>query len=79
LDDAGNFSNFPEIPQKSVEVLTAKGYKCLFPIQQACFRPIYGREDIIARDLTGSGKTFAFGLPTIEYLRKNRLFGTGRV
>lgn len=51
----------------------------MFPIQQACFYPIYKREDMIARDLTGSGKTFAFGLPTIEYLRNNKLFGTGRV
>lgn len=34
---------------------------------------------MIARDLTGSGKTLAFGLPIIEYLRKNKLFGTGQV
>ena len=78
-DDAGNFKNFPEIPERSVENLRAKGIKSLFPIQQKCFRPIYARDDLIARDLTGSGKTFAFGLPTIEYLRKNKLFGTGRV
>lgn len=36
---------------------------------------MYHREDLIARDLTGSGKTFAFGLPTIEYLRRHRLLG----
>lgn len=59
--------------------LIAKGYKYLFPIQQHCFAPIYNREDLIARDLTGSGKTFAFGLPLIEYLRKKNLFGTGKV
>ena len=51
----------------------------LFPIQQHCFYPVYNREDLIARDLTGSGKTVAFGLPTIEYLRKNNLLGTGKV
>ena len=51
----------------------------LFPIQQHCFYPVYNREDLIARDLTGSGKTVAFGLPTIEYLRKNKMFGTGKV
>lgn len=34
---------------------------------------------MIARDLTGSGKTFAFGIPIIEYLRKHKLFGTGKV
>jgi superfamily II DNA/RNA helicase len=29
----------------------------------------------MARDLTGSGKTLGFGLPLIEYLRKNRFLG----
>lgn len=33
---------------------------------------------MVARDLTGSGKTFAFGLPIVEYLRKNHLLGTRR-
>lgn len=75
----GEYSNYPEIPQKSVEVLKSHGYQNLFPIQQHCFHPVYAREDLIARDLTGSGKTVAFGLPTVEYLRKNNLFGTKRV
>jgi superfamily II DNA/RNA helicase len=75
----GAFSNYPEIPSKSVEVMKSKGYMNLFPIQQHCFYPVYNREDLIARDLTGSGKTVAFGLPTIEYLRKNNLLGTGKV
>ena len=48
----------------------------LFPIQQNCFYPIYQREDVIARDLTGSGKTIAFGLPTVEYLRRNKFLGS---
>jgi ATP-dependent RNA helicase DeaD len=34
---------------------------------------------MIARDLTGSGKTFAFGLPIITYLRKHKLLKTGKV
>lgn len=51
----------------------------MFPIQYNCFYPIFKREDIIARDLTGSGKTIAFGLPTVEYLRNNKLFKTGKV
>ena len=34
---------------------------------------------MVARDLTGSGKTFAFGLPTVEYLRKMKFLGTRRV
>merc|ERR550514_2518819 len=75
----GDFSKFPEINSRSVETMKMKGFKHLFPIQQHCFRPVYNREDLIARDLTGSGKTLAFGLPLIEYLRKNKLFGTGKV
>lgn len=75
----GNYSNYPEIPQKSVEVLTSNGFLSLFPIQQHCFHPVYSREDLIGRDLTGSGKTLAFGLPTIEFLRKNNLFGKNKV
>jgi ATP-dependent RNA helicase DeaD len=34
---------------------------------------------LIGRDLTGSGKTFAFALPIVEYLRKNKLFKEGGV
>lgn len=37
------------------------------------------RKDLIVRDLTGSGKTLAFALPLVEYLRKNKLFGTGKI
>jgi len=42
------------------------------------FRNVLNREDLIVRDLTGSGKTLAFGLPVVEYLRANKLFGTGQ-
>ena len=41
------------------------------------FNNVYNREDAIVRDLTGSGKTLGFSLPTVEYLRANKLFGTG--
>ena len=40
------------------------------------FRNVYNREDLIVRDLTGSGKTLGFALPIVEYLRKNKLFGS---
>lgn len=75
----GDFSKFPEIHERSVETMKKKGFKYLFPIQYNCFGPVYHRDDLIARDLTGSGKTFAFGIPMIEYLRKNKLLGTRRV
>jgi len=59
--------------------LKSRGFQYLFPIQQHCFKPVFNRDDLIARDLTGSGKTFAFGIPMIEYLRKNKMIGTGKV
>jgi superfamily II DNA/RNA helicase len=31
------------------------------------------------RDLTGSGKTLGFALPMVEYFRKNKFFGTGKI
>lgn len=40
------------------------------------FNNVYNREDLIVRDLTGSGKTLGFTLPIIEYLRAHKLFGT---
>lgn len=75
----GEYTSFPEVHRKTVEALLKVGYENLFPIQQHCFYPIYQREDVIARDLTGSGKTIAFGLPVVEYLRRNKLLGTRRV
>jgi len=75
----GEFSSYPEIHKRTVEGLTAKGYLNLFPIQQHCFYPVYQRHDLIARDLTGSGKTFAFGLPITEYLRRQKLLGNRKI
>jgi len=42
------------------------------------FRRITEGEDLIVRDLTGSGKTMAFCLPMVEKFRKLGLFGRGR-
>jgi superfamily II DNA/RNA helicase len=65
----GEFSSFPDLHPKTIERLKSTGVKNLFPIQQHCFYPIFNREDLIARDLTGSGKTLGFALPVTEFLR----------
>lgn len=75
----GDFAFYPELTQQTRVNLIAKGITSLFPIQQHCFKPIYSREDIIARDLTGSGKTLGFALPVVEYLRRQRLLGSRKV
>jgi len=55
------------------------GIVSLFPVQYMSFNNVYNREDLIVRDLTGSGKTLGFSLPIVEYLRANNLFGTGKI
>jgi superfamily II DNA/RNA helicase len=44
-------------------------------VQYMTFRRIWNKEDLIVRDLTGSGKTLGFCLPIIETLRKDKAFG----
>jgi len=79
IKNEGDFDNFPEITQKSRDSLKARGINYLFPVQFESFRSVWARKDLIVRDLTGSGKTLGFGLPMVEYLRKNKCLGTGRI
>jgi superfamily II DNA/RNA helicase len=72
----GDFSKFPEISPTTVTNLQKVGILGLFPVQYMTFRNVYAREDLIVRDLTGSGKTLGFCLPIVEYLRAKKLFGT---
>jgi superfamily II DNA/RNA helicase len=78
-DHEGDFSNFPDISPKTLELLKKKNFVNLFPIQAQCFNPIYNRYDVIGRDLTGSGKTLAYSLPVVEFLRKNGTLGERKI
>lgn len=62
------------INSKIVENLEKKGITVPTPIQEAAIPPALKGEDVIGIAETGTGKTFAFGLPMIEYLMAN----TGR-
>lgn len=75
----GDFDNFPEITQKSRELLIARGINALFPVQYESFKHVWSRKDLIVRDLTGSGKTLGFSLPLVEWLRKNKTLGSGKI
>jgi len=74
-NNPGAFTNFPELSQKTIDGLVKRQITELFPVQYYSFNKIFQRNDMIVRDLTGSGKTLGFCLPTVEYLRKNKLFG----
>jgi len=75
----GDFANFKQLTKITCENLAKSGIVSLFPVQYMTFNNVYNREDLIVRDLTGSGKTLGFCLPNVEYLRANKLFGTGHI
>ena len=52
----------------TLDALSARGVKTLFPIQAATFDRIFDGKDLIARARTGMGKTLAFVLPVVERL-----------
>jgi superfamily II DNA/RNA helicase len=79
VKNEGDFDNFPEITEKTKQVLKARGIMHLFPVQVSSFRHVWARKDLIVRDLTGSGKTLGFALPTVEYLRKTKTLGSGKI
>ena len=52
--------------EKIVEALKQNGYLYPTEIQQKTIPLILDGKDIVGRSQTGSGKTFAFGLPIIH-------------
>lgn len=56
--------------QKIVDTLSEKGITKFTPVQGETFDPILAGRDVIGRSRTGTGKTLAFGLPSIMRLVK---------
>ena len=52
----------------TLNALQKKGFDFLTPVQSQSYAPVYAGDDVVARSRTGTGKTFAFGLPLIERL-----------
>jgi len=50
---------------KGIQVM---GFKEPTAIQKSCFAPLKEGKDLVGQSLTGSGKTGAFGLPTLDRL-----------
>ncbi|MBR2133042.1 MAG: DEAD/DEAH box helicase [Oscillospiraceae bacterium] len=51
-----------------MRALEKKGYEISTPIQAGCIPPMLNWQDITAKAPTGTGKTFAFGIPIIEHI-----------
>ncbi|AKK11059.1 DEAD/DEAH box helicase [Corynebacterium uterequi] len=56
------------LPVPLVHVLSNQGMREAFPIQEATIPDVLAGRDVLGRGPTGSGKTFAFGLPTLVRL-----------
>ncbi len=66
------------LPQSIVDALRRRAIIDPFPIQTATIPDALTGRDVLARAATGTGKTLAFGLPTIARLALDRSFGRRR-
>lgn len=53
-----------------VDILHEKGISHFTPVQGEAFEPVLSGRDVIGRSRTGTGKTLAFGLPSLTKLVK---------
>ncbi|HEX2903937.1 MAG TPA: DEAD/DEAH box helicase, partial [Jatrophihabitans sp.] len=56
------------VPDRIVEALTGLGIAAPFPIQEATLPDSLAGRDVLGRGRTGSGKTYAFLIPTLARL-----------
>ena len=56
------------LSQKVIDVLSEKGITCFTPVQGEAFDPVVAGRDMIGRSRTGTGKTLAFGMPSLTRL-----------
>jgi ATP-dependent RNA helicase DeaD len=59
------FASLP-LSEETQRAIARKGYTVSTPVQAGCIAPMLAWKDIIAKAPTGTGKTFAFGIPIIE-------------
>ena len=56
------------LSEAMLKALEKKGYGYPTTIQQEAIPPFMEWKDVIAKAPTGTGKTFAFGIPMIEHI-----------
>ncbi|KAH0482264.1 MAG: uncharacterized protein KVP18_002426 [Porospora cf. gigantea A] len=77
VTEEANVKNF-SISKEVRARLRARGIEALFPIQCACFNDVFEGKDVVGRARTGTGKTLAFTLPTLERLSNEGSWETKR-
>ena len=58
------------LSQDIIDILSEKGITKFTEVQGKAFRPVVEGKDVIGRSRTGTGKTLAFGLPSITRIQK---------
>ncbi len=56
------------LSEEIMRALEKKHYEVSTPIQAGCIPPMLNWQDVTAKAPTGTGKTFAFGIPIIEHI-----------
>ena len=56
------------LSEEIMRALNKKGYELSTPVQAGCIPPMMAWKDVTAKAPTGTGKTFAFGIPIIEHI-----------
>lgn len=51
-----------------IRAVEKKDIKMTTPVQAGCIPPMMGWQDVIAKAPTGTGKTFAYGIPVVEHI-----------
>ena len=59
------------LSEAMLRALESKGYGYPTSIQKEAIPPLLQWKDVIAKAPTGTGKTFAFGIPMIEHIDAN--------
>ncbi len=60
------------ISDEVLRALEKKGYVESTPVQAGCIPPMLAWKDVTAKAPTGTGKTFAFGIPIIDHINPER-------
>ena len=56
------------LSEATMRAIRNKHYTVSTPVQAGCIPPMMDWEDVIAKAPTGTGKTFAFGIPIIQHI-----------
>ena len=67
ITQGGRFDSLG-LSEEIMRALEKKNYQISTPIQAGCIPPMLDWQDVTAKAPTGTGKTFAFGIPIIEHI-----------